>query len=223
MNMAKNKGIHQIRKKITTQFELISTSYHESSHTIYALLHYMKVGSVCIFQDPKLKRIHGFTYYEYITPVETVEDPELRNLLVRAELGISYSGLIGEKTLFKSISGSNQTPAFISDGSTEDNKSARELIKKYDLAPPGAKRSLYKKKLSRQIQHELYEHWDALTLVAHVLFKRRKLTFEDLQELLTKKAKNKDFWKEQFKIINYLCNNSELLDESDLKEILYEH
>jgi hypothetical protein len=222
VRMAKGTGsIGEIRKKITKTHEFISTSYHEAGHTVYALLHLMRVGAVSVFENKKLKRVHGFTYYDYLSDLEAIQDPELLNVLVRAEIGVSYAGLIAEKSLFKSISGSTQTPMFISDGSTEDNKAARELLARYNLAPPGPKRSLYKKKMSREIQNELHANWDAVTLVAHELFKRRKLSFEDLRILLTERSKNKKFWKEQFKNISYFYDNSDNLDENDLKAFLF--
>lgn len=221
MRMAKGTGsIAEIRKKVTKTHEFISTSYHEAGHTIYALLHLMKVTSVNVFEDKKLKRIHGNTYYDYPSDFDDIQDPYLLNTLLRAEIGISYAGLIAEKTLFRSISGSRQTPTFISDGSQDDNKSAREVIKKYNLAPPGPKRTAYKRKLMREVQHELHTHWDAVMVVSHALFKHRRLSFDDLQELLTKKTHNRKFWKEQFKNICYFYDNSKTLDEKDLKSIL---
>ncbi len=221
MTMAKGAGsIADIRKKVTKTHEFISTSYHEAGHTIYALLHLMKVSSVNVFENKKLKRVHGNTYYDYPSDFDEIQDPDLLNTLVRAEVGISYAGLIAEKSLFRSISGSKQTPMFISDGSTEDNKSAREVIKKYNLAPPGPKRTAYKRKLMREVQSELHAHWDAVMVVSHALFKHRRLSFIDLQELLTKKTHNKKFWKEQFKKITYFYDNNKTLDEKDLKSIL---
>lgn len=221
MRMAKGTGsITEIRKKVTKTHEFISTSYHEAGHTIYALLHLMKVTSVNVFENKKLKRIHGNTYYDYPVDFEEIQDPDLLNTLVRAEVGISYAGLIAEKTLFRSISGCRQTPMFISDGSGDDNKSAREVIKKYNLAPPGPKRTAYKRKLIREVQHELHTHWDAVTVVSHALFKRRRLSFDDLRELLTKRSRNKKFWKEQFKKISYFADNNQTLDEKNLKSTL---
>jgi hypothetical protein len=209
-----------ISKKIAKQFEFIMTSTHEAGHTIYALLHLMRVNSVSIFENKKIKRIHGVTYYDYTNNLEDIKDPDLLFELVRSEVGVNYAGLIAEKILFKNISGSSQTPTFISDGSSEDNRNARELFKKYDLATPGRKRAFYKRKLIREIHNELCTHWDAVTIVSHALFQRRRLSFEDLKELLTKKTKNKKFWKEQFKKVNYFYDNSENLDENDLRIIL---
>ena len=219
--MAKGTGsISEIRKKVTKTHEFISTSYHEAGHTIYALLHLMKVNKAIVFEDKKGKRIHGYTYYDSPNELDDIEDSELLGTLVRAEVGVSYAGLIAEKSLFKSISGSLQTPMFISDGSAEDNECARNVIKKFNLAPPGPRRSAYKQKLMREVQGELHTHWDAVTIVAHALFKRRKLNFEDLRLLLTKKSRNKKFWKEQFKKISYFYDNNDTLDEKYLKSIL---
>jgi len=221
VTMAKGTGsIADIRKKVTKTHEFISTSYHEAGHTIYALLHLMRVSSASVFEDKKLKRVHGNTYYEYPSDFDEVQDQDLLNTLVRAEVGISYAGLIAEKSLFRSISGSKQTPTFISDGSGSDNKSAREVIKKYNLAPPGPKRTAYKQKVMREVQQELHDNWDAVMVVSHALFRHRRLSFEDLQELLTKKTHNKKFWKDQFKKISHFYNNSKTLDEKDLKIIL---
>lgn len=180
----------------------------------------MKVTSVSVYEDKKFKRIHGVTYYDSPGYAEEVQDAELQNILVTAEIGVSYAGLIAEKSLFKSISGSRQIPMFIKDGSADDNKSARELIKKYNLAPPGQKRTLYKQKVMREVQRDLHTHWDAITIVAHALFRRHRLNFDDLQTLLIKKSKNKKFWKEQFKNIEYFYDNCDNLDEKDLKSIL---
>jgi hypothetical protein len=221
VRMAKGSGsIAEIRKKVTKTHEFISTSYHEAGHTIYALLHLMRVSSVSVFENKRVKRIHGNTYYECPSDFDEVEDANLLNMLVKAEVGISYAGLIAEKSLFRSISGSKQTPTFISDGSTDDNKSAREVIKKYNLAPPGPKRTAYKQKVMREVQKELHTHWDAVMIVSHALFRHHRLSFEDLRELLTKKSRNKKFWKEQFKKISYFYDNNQNLDEKDLKSML---
>ena len=211
--------IGEIRKKVTKIYELISASHHEAAHAIYALLHLMKVSSVAVFESKKLKRIHGLTYYDYPNELDTIKDADLLNAMVRAEIGVSYAGLIAEKILFRSISGCSQTPMFIIDGSASDNKAARAVIKKYDLAPPGPKRNAYKQKLMREVRGTLNEHWDAILAVSHALFSHRRLNFDDLQEVLTKKTKNKKFWKEQFKKINYFHDNKGL-DDSEIRVML---
>lgn len=219
--MAKNTGsIGEIRKKVTKTHELISTSYHEAGHVVYALLHFMLVDSVQVYEDKKLKRINGITYYDFPIEFDTISDANLLNTLLRAEIGVSYAGFIAEKSLFKSISGSNQIPRFIKECSSDDNKCAALLIKKYNLAPPGQKRSLYKQKMIREVQQELHSHWDAITVIAHGLFRHRKLSFEDIQEILIKRTRNKKFWKEQFKNINHFYHSDQIFGESHLKYML---
>lgn len=215
--MPKNTGsIGEIRKKIAETHEFISGAYHESGHTIYALLHLMEVNSVSIFKDKEINRVEGITHYHYITDIE---DDDILNIFVRARLGVNYAGLIAEKALFESISGSSQTPMFISEGSIEDNSEARKIFKEYNLVEPGKKRAAYKRKLIRGVQNELYSNWDAVTIIAHALVRYHKLTFDDLKSLLTKKSINKQFWKEQFKIINIIYNRS-YINKNNLRSFI---
>lgn len=221
--MAKG-GIAEIRKKVTKVYEFISTSAHESAHSIYALIHLMKVKTVSVYEDKKVKRIHGLTYYEYPCDFDRVEElgmSDLLNTLIRAEIGMSYAGLIAERILFESISGSKQVPMFIKDGSTDDNQAAQELIEKYAMAPPGAKRSAFKRKMMREVKQELEANWSDVMLLAHALFEHHKLSSEDLFQLLTKKSVNKKFWKEHFKKIDVIFDQHIKLNEKMLKSILY--
>lgn len=211
--------IDEIRKKSHQIHEFISTAYHEAGHTIYGLLHFMKIESVYIFEEKKSKRIEGFTHYTS-PPLDSIQDPTLLDNRIYSEIGLSYSGLVAEKYYFKTASGSDKFPLFLRDGSSHDTYSASQVIRKYNLAPPGRKRYDFKKKIIREINHELQENWDAVTLVAHALFQKKKLSYSELKDLLTKKGKNKSFWKEQFKSINYLYDNAAHLGEKDFKEML---
>lgn len=219
--MASNNAgsIGNIRKKFHQTHELISTAYHEAGHTIYGLLHHMNMGSVLVFQDKKSKRIHGFTHYDP-PELSKIQDMELFNDRLHAEICLSYAGLVAEKRYFKIISGSDKFPMFLREGSGHDTEEARALFQRWALCKPGRERYNYKQKLIKQINQELIEHWEAVALVAHGLFQKKKIEFIELQNLLTKKSKNKQFWKEQFKVINYLYNNNEVLDEKEVKSIL---
>jgi len=216
--MGRSSSIDQIRKRIVKTYELIGGSYHEASHTVYALLHLMKVNHTYIFENEELGRVHGGTNYVDPMIFETVQDPELLHIMVKADVGMSYSGLIGEKMLFQSISGSPKIPVFISEGAHEDNNSARQVIKKYNLASPGQKRTIFKRKLMKQVRYELYHHWNDIMLIAHHLFKKHKLTFADLSKLLTKKSSNKAFWKDHFKHIQRIHHGG--ITEEELKTLL---
>lgn len=202
--MAKGASIGEVRKKVTKIYELITTSYHEAGHTIFALLSYMKVNSVYVFEHKMLKRIHGFTQYE---SHDLDKDHIFFNILLEQEIGLSYAGLLAEKYHFKSISGSDQIPMFIKEGSSDDLSTIRKIIQKYNPAPSGKKRYAYKQKIARKTLSLLIKYWDAVDLIAHALFKHKKLSYQDLREILTKKSRNRKFWKEQFRVISQTFDN----------------
>jgi len=199
-NMAKGASINEVRKKVTKTYELISTSYHEAGHTIFALFHRMKVNSVYVFEHKILKRIHGFTQYECGNSEENTNI----TALLEQEIGLSYAGLLTEKHHFKSISGSDQVPMFIKEGSSDDLLAIRQIIQKYNPVPAGKERNAYKKKIARKSLTMLIEHWEAIDLVAHSLFKHKRLSYQDLKVLLTTKSRNRKFWKETFKEIDQI-------------------
>lgn len=217
--MVSGESIDDIRRKVTYTHELISTAYHEAGHTIYGLLHHMKVEMVQVFEDKKSKRICGYTHFNYPFAVE-VDDSNLCYKLMKAEICVNYAGLAAERYHFKNVSGSDKFPAFWKNGSSSDTMAAAALIKQYNLAPPGRKRYNFKKKLIRETHRELHCHWEAVVLIAHALFRRKRLYYSDLKELLTKKSENKEFWKEQFKSINNIFENGDDIDENSLKSIL---
>lgn len=195
--MAKGASIGEVRKKVTKTYELIATSYHEAGHTIFALLHCMKVNSVYVFEHKIFKRIHGFTQYESRS---TTENCHIADFLEQ-EIGLSYAGLLAEKYHFKMISGSDQVPMFIKEGSSDDLSDIRQIINKYNPVPAGNKRYAYKQAIARKTTALLAEHWDSVDVVSHALFKHKKLSYQDLKALLTTKTKNRKFWRGIFKEI----------------------
>jgi ATP-dependent Zn protease len=218
--MADNRGsIADIRKKFHQTHELISTSYHEAGHTVYGLLHFMKIQSVLVFEEKKSKRICGFTHYDSPSIIE-IKDPDLFNERLHSEICLSYAGLVAEKRHFKIMSGSDKFPMFLRDGSSTDINYASILFQKYNLMDSGKKRYHYKQSLMREIDVELQDNWDAVTLVAHSLFKKKKLYFHDLRSLLSKKSEHKEFWKKQCLAIGDFYQNAGTLDEKELKSIL---
>lgn len=218
--MAKNAGsIGEIRKKFHETHELIFTSHHEAGHIIYGLLHYMNIGSVLVFEDKKTKRIYGLTYYD--PPIlSKIQDIDLFNDRLHAEICLSYAGFLAEKKLFRNTSGSDAFPMFLKYKSYHDTKEATNLFQKYGLVEPGPKRYKYKRKLFKEIDSELEAYWSDLILVAHALFKKKKLILPELKLLLTKKSKNKDHWKLIFKNYDLLYSNPDGLDEENQKMIL---
>jgi hypothetical protein len=219
MSNSDSRSIADVRKKFYETHELISTSYHEAGHLIYGLLHNLDIISVLVFVDKRSKRIEGELHYDP-PALSEIKDPVLRNNRLHAEIGLSYAGLVAEKHYFKLISGSNKFPMFLKEGSSRDFLEAGKLFDKYKLSKPGIKRFKYKQKILKQIDIELQNNWNAITLIAHGLFKKKRFSLLELRKILTKKTKNKDFWKKKFKINDKLYGNFEPLDEKDIKSIL---
>jgi len=219
--MASNIGsISDIRKKFHKLHDLISTSYHEAGHTIYGLLHGMNIESVSVSETKKTKRIGGITQFN-LWDLHEIQDDRVLNNRLSASICIFYAGLLAEKRFFKMISGSDKFPMFLKDGSSDDFAEANTLIKKYNLAEAGPPRYRYKQKLLKEVDKELQQNWDAVTIIAHGLVNKKKLNYLDLKELLLKKANNKEFWRQQFKIHEELRQNSDPLDENAIKYILH--
>src|SRR5258708_40182470 len=100
--MAKNaESLSSVRKKVTHTHELIGTSHHEAGHTIYALLHFMMVYSVRVFQNKKSKRIEGFTHFYPLVETHNLDASPLRDDRLNAEVGFYYAGLVSEKYQYK--------------------------------------------------------------------------------------------------------------------------
>jgi hypothetical protein len=192
------------RHALSNHYDLISTSFHESGHTIYGLLNFMDVQYVQVYQDKKFKRMIGLTHYNILN--KEVLHMQLENKLfirfIKSVVCFTYAGLVAEKYFFKSICGSDKFPMFLREGSSQDTRFASSLISKYSLAPPGKKRHALKKKLIKQTQQQLYEHWDAVILIAHKLFDKKKISLTNIKKILTTETDKSDFWKQQLKIID---------------------
>lgn len=199
-------------------YELIALAYHEASHAIMATFHFMKIIYVRIANE---KEMDGLTEWENLyEPAYIIQDIQLEKLIVSNEIDIFYAGYVGEKIYYKDISGSDRFPQTLKYGSENDIAKASTLIKKYNLAEPGKVRSKLKKNIQTAIYKLLSENWDAVKQVAHALYQKRKLNFEDLKNILIKKTKNKLLWKEKYKQIELLYEHKEKINESELKIII---
>ncbi len=208
-----------LRKKAQVH-ELITVSHHEAGHAIYGLLHFMRISEVYLLESPIKDRINGITHFDSLLNSKGTETVTLTQECLNNEICMYFAGLAAEKHLFKITSGMDQFPRFLKNGCQEDIAEISKLIKKYDLAPPGKKRYAFKKKLFSETLNELQANWDGVTLVAHALFKNKRLNYQELKELLTKKSSNKDFWKSQFKTINYIFEYQDSLTEREIKSII---
>lgn len=213
-----SESISTVRKKVTLTHDFVTTSYHEAGHAIYGLLHFMTIYSAYLFINKKNKRVEGFTHY-YSPYFTEIKDPILLAERVQAEIGLSYAGLVAEKIWYKQYSGLDKFPTHL-DGSKNDHQEAAALIIKHNMAPPGRKRANYKKKMMRQVGHELQEHWNAVTIVALAMFRKKRLSFDKLRILLTTKTDNKEFWKERLRAIKHYYDNEKSLTEEDFMSMI---
>ena len=214
----KNGSIAEIRKKFHKTHELIATSYHEAGHVIYGLLYHLKITSVIVFEDKKSKRIAGLTHYDSRS-LKDIDDSKLFHYFLNAEICFRYAGLSAEKYYFKMISGSENLPMFLKEGSSDDTNVAGKLIAEYQIGEPGKDRALLKKQLNKHTSTILINYWSDVSLISHSLFKKKELSYNDLYFLLTSRSKNKKFWKSQFKAIDKLYS-IEALDNADLRLIV---
>lgn len=215
-----NKGKESVvstTQKLSQDYELISTCYHEAGHTVAGLLTFMKIPAVTV--SFTAKSVEGFTHYEMID--QAITDEKINDYLILSEIYISYAGLVAEKIHYKEICGADKLPMILKEGSSPDISSAAEIIRKYNLAPPGKKRQQFKQKIFKQLDSDLKTHWDAIKLISHALYKRKRLNYDDLKEILTKKSKNKEFWKNRFKDITMLVTPTRELDNKEIRSILY--
>lgn len=201
------------RQELADTLELIMTAHHEAGHTIYGLLSFMKIPVVMAAFGTETG---GWTHYEMLAV--PVQSPQIAEYLLLSEICISYAGLVAENMHFKKICGSDKLPMILKDGSSPDILSASELISKHNLVPPGKPRQRYKKQLCKEIAETLEDYWEDISLVAHTLFKKKRLTHDDLKTLLTRKSEQNVFWKQQFKDIDTLMNKT--LTEKEISTIL---
>lgn len=212
--MVNSSAFDPMAGKIINTHDFISTSYHEAGHTLYALLHFFKVESAKVFIDKQSKRVGGVTYYFFPPCV----DSDLN--FIKSEICLKYAGLVAERYHFKQVSGSDKFPIFLKDGSSEDTISAAKLIKQYKLAPPGKPRYVYKKKLINRTLKDLKNHWEAVTVIAHRLFNKKRVSFNELRSILTTRIKDKEFWKIQFNLIDQKFDQNIRIDNKKKKYIL---
>lgn len=194
----------------------ISTCYHEAGHAVCGLLRFMKVPDVSVFKN---RRISGETNYEQMTDEQSA-DPNYKNFQIKSDIFINYAGLMAEKIFYQDVTGSRIFPKVLKEGVWADIEAIAKIIKTNDLAPAGRKRTLFKKKMQREVRTLLEQHWDVVKIVAHALFEKKRLTHNELKKIICRKTSNKKFWKKQFAYINEFVDKSKALDNKDLKIII---
>lgn len=187
-----------IAKQQANDYGLIATSYHEAAHTIVGLANLIMINDVIVIDSQE-----GTTNYYLYRPEET-EDEHIREILLKSELKTVYAGLVGEKMYYKDICGSSAFPTHLKIGSSIDTQIASKLIRKYQLANAGKATFKLKEEIREEVKKILIRHWEAVKIVAHALYKKKKLSFIELKYLLTRTLQDKDFWKDKFKTMKII-------------------
>lgn len=199
-------------KKDSEDYNSIAISYHEAGHTLIALYNLIEVISVNM--SPKLEE--GITSYNTYVP-ELVFDEELAKVFIILDLQLGYAGLVSEKIYYTYICGKTVFPARLAKGAADDNLECQKMIIKYNLAPPGKQRTALKKKIKKDVYQILTEYWGDLRLIAHALYKHKRLNYKQLKNILYK-SENKEFWKSRFKKIEMI--HSKPVEEKIVKDII---
>lgn len=217
--MNKKSYILDFKKKVAKSYDTISVSYHEAGHAISALLYFIKVDYVSIKKNEEYQRMEGIT--NVFSNLENFEDIDLFTYYLNSEIYFYYAGLVSEKLLYLKISGSDKFPSFLRDGSSLDTENAARLITKYHTYNPGEERFRYKKRVTKKLIDILDYYWNDVELLSHLLFKKKKINYNQIKSLLTRKSLHKNFWKKQFKKINFLYKtHSKPLDINKVKTII---
>jgi|ERR1700722_3634790 len=200
-------------------YELIAMSYHEAGHAICALSNFLQVIDVSVM-TPKTNM--GYTNW-YIYDANDVKDEDLRKVLFIAEVQALYAGLLAEKMYYKDICGSDDFPMHLRAGSSEDTTTASSIIRKNNLAKSGRQTHLFKKQMKCDVEEFLQEHWEEVKIVAHALYKKTRLSHDELKYLLTRKTEYRDFWKDKFKKLKIIHNDKTPPLEETVKDIVLEN
>jgi len=195
-------------------YELIHTSYHESAHTICALLCLTKIDYVKIFEEETSNDL-GETVFTTLDE-ESFLDENLKKVRIISEIYIRLSGINADKILFRKNCGLNKTPKNILDRSYEDLKVSSSIIKKH-IVNSKKEKKIIKNLFMKESYNIIENNWDDISLISFYLLKKKYLSYIDLKKILTTKSNNKIFWKNQFKILKKMFINKQGVDEYFVK------
>lgn len=181
--------------RIVTNYQDISTCYHEAGHIICALLSFCEVSSAEIKSAEE-----AYTYYD-CPNIDTTQS-RLRLSLIKKEIGIRYAGVLSEKIFFENLHPTDKMPISIRIGSSDDFKTASDILKKYNISKPGKQRSKFKNKIKTNINSKLKNNWQDVALIANLLLDKKKITYNKIKNCLLKKSSSKKWNKIFLKIEN---------------------
>ena len=196
-------------KKLSKEYDKIFTCYHEAGHVIYALLSFIKVESVFTYYIDNYSRIIGETEFCTAWFLKEPIEADLLSKLLEAEIGFLYAGLASEKYHYHCVCGSEKFPMVLKTGSKEDRTRASKIIRDYNITYKGARRK-YRDKIFLKVKNTLKDNWDAVVIIAHALYKNKKLTYQKIFELLSRRSVNSSFWKKRRKQMDRLYSTCDL-------------
>lgn len=208
-------------KKQSFDYALIAMAYHESGHAVIALYNYFYVSDINAMRMgmvPKNLEEGEINYNIY--KEELIDDKELKKIFLIFELQLLYAGLMSEKIYYKDVCGSSKFPMHLRIGSNYDFNLASKIIRKNKLAEPGKNTFLFKKQVQFDVEQIITNYWDDIKIVSHALYKKKKLTFDELKFILSRKSINKDFWRDRFKKIAVIHNDNKITAEDVVKDLV---
>lgn len=203
--------------KQADDYNCIATTWHEASHTIISLINYLYVFSVNTIDE---KTDDGNT--EFFVYTNDKLDILIQQKIMIWEIQAIYAGHIGEKIYYKDICGSTRFPNHLKAGSSSDFLAASKIIRDGKLSKPGKETADLKKKIQIDTENLLNAHWSAVKLVVHSLYKKKRLSFDDLKFLLTRKIEQdkRQFWKDKFKELIFLHSDKASVNPDLVGELL---
>ena len=207
-----------LAQKQSFDYKLIAMCWHEASHAIVGTLNFLKVYKITVM-GPESKVDDGWTHY-FSYDENYNDDEEFQKILAKLHIQFYYAGLIGETLYYKTICGSSKFPMYLKSYSSFDTREASKLFRKYKLANPGKDTYNLKKDFKVETANMIFSYWNDIQLVAHCLYRKKRLNYDDMKFLLTRKSANKNYWKNIFSKINYIYDNIEKISSEEIKTIL---
>lgn len=173
--------------RVVNNYQDISTCYHEAGHIICALFYFREVTSVEIKSADE-----GLVYYDCFDI--DLADNRSKASMIKKEVSIRYAGVIAENILFKNLHPDDDMPISIRIGSSDDFKTATNIMKKYNVCKAGKERKKYKNKIKIKTEKILKSFWSDIALLANVLLEKKKLNYKKIKSTLIKKSTKPKKW-----------------------------
>lgn len=201
-------------------YDLIGSCWHEASHAIIATYNYFYVYNIVVSITSNV---------DYYMPSDGIfDDVELKKLVAILQVQLLYAGSVGELLYYKEACGSLTYPKHLMKDWGYDIEHSSAIIRSNDLAIPGKRTFLFKKQVKYEVSKILLDHWDDVRLLSHLLYKKKKLSYQDLKHILTRKSYNKEFWRSRFRGITEIYGKEigegmhTVLSDERIKDILLE-